>query len=685
VTVRERAEPEEAAAAADESEAIPPEAAAPGRPRRSRRRQVGLALLIVVGVAVVLALASLLPVRAMRGRFEQGKALLTQGQAALTRGDAKDAQDAFARARERFAGADRGVGALLLRAEALVPMAGRTPRAILSLADIGEDLSQAGLDAAQGLARLPGGLSALGVSDGRIPIETLTSLSPSVHRARLALEVAAAKAARLPDSWLFGPVADARQLLEDKLDQALPLARAGDEMLTALPRLAGADGPRRYFVAAENSAELRGTGGLIGNFAILTIDDGRISLGEFRDTQSLPNVPADQAPPVSSDFSDLYGPFGGAGFWLNVNMTPDSPTAAKAIEALYQRVTGEHLDGTIFFDLQGLADLLRTTGSVRVDRLGTTLTPENVTSFVAEAGYIDPKIKNTFREGPRLVAEAVWKQFLAHASPEDTVHALADAAANGHLIVHAADPSVQDALHQAGVDGALAPPSGDLFGVVLTNAAATKADYYLHQDMTYDVSLLPGGAASATASVRLTNDVPAGQSPSYALGPHPGLAVDGRLLEPGENRLWTQVYCGGVCTLVWSEQDGEAFPMESHRELDQDVFAQFVQEKAQESRQLTLEESKLAAWQGDVGGGEYRLRVHAQPVINPATVTVVIEAPPGMNIVWSNVPMTIHGDRAEWHGSLTRSQDLAVRFRPPLLQRTWARVWDFVSKPANGL
>jgi hypothetical protein len=637
---------------------------------------------VAVGVLAGLALAaivgaiSLLPATAVRSRFEEGKVLLTRGQNALSRGDAAAAAAAFGRARSAFDAATRQQGVFLLRAEGVVPFLGRTPRAILSLADIGRDLSDAGLAAARGVARLPDGLSSLGLSQGRIPVGTLASLAPSLHEARTSLESAAAKAHRLPDSWLIGPVADARQLVQEKVNRALPLVRASDEMLSALPVLAGsADGPRRYFVAAENSAELRGTGGLIGNYAILTIEDGRLSLGPFRDIQSLPTLSADQSFSPSRDFSDLYGPFGGGGFWLNINMTPDAPTAATAIESLYARVTGEHLDGTIFFDLQGLSDLLRATGKVRVDQLGVTLTAQNVTGFVAGGGYLDGDIRDAFREGPRIVAESVWRRFLADASPEDTLHALVGAAGSGHLILHAADPTVQEAFHQAGVDGALAPASGDLFGVVLSNAAANKVDFYLREDARYEVSLEPEGRASATASIRLFNGAPAGSAPNYPLGPH----ISG--IQPGENRLWTQVYCGGVCWLDGALQDGSPFGLERHRELGLDVFAGFVQEKAQESRELTLHMTKTAAWQGDVGGGMYRLRLRAQPMVNPATVTVAIQAPEGMNVVWSNQPMKIQGGRAEWSGTLDRSQDLVVQFRPPLAQRVWARAWDFLSTP----
>ena len=63
---------------------------------------------------------------------------------------------------------------------------------------------------------------------------------------------------------------------------------AGSLILDRLPSFLGADGPRRYVFGASNPAELRGTGGLIGAYAILTIDHGRLSFSDFRPIQSLP-------------------------------------------------------------------------------------------------------------------------------------------------------------------------------------------------------------------------------------------------------------------------------------------------------------------------------------------------------------------------------------------------------------
>jgi hypothetical protein len=642
---------------------------------RRRFLVVGALLLVLGGGAL-----SLIPAFAIRRQFEVGKDHLIRAQASLLAGDLDAAAASFASARTAFQDAAGHPGRFLLRLEGYVPFLGRTPDALLSLATIGETVAGAGEDVARDLAALPQGLSSLGLRDGRIPIEELRALAPAVRRARIALDGAAERAARLPDAWVLGPVAEARDLVRSRLAEAVPLAHSADALLSALPAFAGEDGPKRYFVAVENSAELRGTGGLIGNYSILTLDRGRLSLSPFRDTESLANVPASSVPSPSPEFSQLYGPFGGGGFWLNINMTPDAPTAAGLIESLYERVEGESLDGTILFDLQGLAKMLQITGPVGVHPLGVTVDSKSVLGYVATAAYLDSGIANPFSRGPRLIADAIWGRFLSGTEPDRALRSLVEMAAGGHLVLHSADPGLQAAFSDAGVAGEFRAGPGDFLGVVINNAAANKVDYYLGEEVRYVVAVGPEGTATATATVLLENDAPAGRPPSYPLGPSDAARESGLDLVPGENRSWAAVYCPSRCRLASIRGSGDVL-LEEHREQGLTVFAGFVQIEPQSSTELRLVLDLEGVWDGDRTGGVYRLRLQGQPMARPALISLEVRAPDGMAVVWTNVPMDVDGERATWRGRLGPRDDLVVRFTKPLAARVWTRVWDFLSTP----
>jgi len=648
----------------------------PGRTlrRRSRRRARRALLIAAIGL-IGLAGLSWFPARAAADRLEAGRAALVRGRDRLAAGDADGARRAFGLATGEFRGGAGEAGHPLIRLGGLVPIVGRSYDAIGTLATIGRRTASAGEGLAVALTELPGGLGSLGPSGGRIPVEAMRSLVPAVSAARAELEAARRESLALPTSYLAGPIGSAADLARDEVAAALRTARSAEALLLALPSFAGADGTRRYFVAAQSPAELRGTGGFIGSFAILTATDGRLELGRFREIPVLRNVPPPDAPAPSAAFREIYDRFGGAGFWRNLNMTPDVPTAASMIEALYERVEGTRLDGTIFVNPQALAELLEATGPVRAPLLDRTLTAEGVVDYLANGAYEEFGSRASLRKRVLgIVAAGVVERFLRGADPETDLRSVIDAASGGHLLLHAADPDVQAAFESAGIAGKLGALRGDSFGVFTSDASGTKVDYYVSRDVRYEVSLGAGGTGSAEASLTFRNDAPADARPSYVLGPYPGTG-----LGVGDHQSFLSVYCHAGCEMARATEDGAPAGMEVHTELGFRSLSRYVRVDAQGSRTIGLSLRLRRAWAGDELGGTYTLRLQGQPTIRPTTVTLVVRVPDGMRIVHTSLPMQVRGAEATWRGTFGRQRDFSVRFQRPFPGRLWTQIWGFLT------
>src|ERR671918_124174 len=328
----------------------------PHRPPRRRRRI--RPMLLIGGVLLVLAVGAgmvlLLPARAP---LLDARSALVQGRDAVVSGDLDTAGLAFARAEASFDEALDTIGNPLTGVASWIPLLGQTPDAVRAAAEAGMLMARAGLDVAQAAEDLPEGVGALAPRDGTIPLDPLRSLTPALARA-LALADRATVLLEEAPRWVVP--AEVTEPLETFTVEARGARRAlaaATATAWALPAFLGADGAKRYFLGAQNPAELRGTGGLIGAYAIMTADQGRIDVGPFLDVE-LPEV-ADVAPlpPPGPDYEALYG----SNFRSlpNVNLTPDFPTAATAIERLHEATTGTPVDGTILADPQALSFLLR--------------------------------------------------------------------------------------------------------------------------------------------------------------------------------------------------------------------------------------------------------------------------------------------------------------------------------------
>jgi len=99
----------------------------------------------------------------------------------------------------------------------------------------------------------------------------------------------------------------------------------------------GSNAPRSYFLAVQTEAESRASGGIIGNYGIITADDGKLRLTRFGQASPL-QTSGDVARRkliAPADYIARYGQFEPQYRWANVPMSPDFPTVAKVIEGLY--------------------------------------------------------------------------------------------------------------------------------------------------------------------------------------------------------------------------------------------------------------------------------------------------------------------------------------------------------------
>jgi uncharacterized protein DUF4012 len=624
----------------------------------------------------VLGGLSLLPAFGIQRDLLRAKGAMEAGRDAFFAGDLPGARHHFDDAASAFIQARSKVGGPLMRLAGNLPILGRTPDAIEAMASAGTNVAAAGSQLAQAVALLPGGLAALAPKNHFFSLDALSRLQPVLSTVSGLVQQGSEVLAGAERAWVLAPVADALRQFEaplEELDRALGSAAV---ISAQLPEFLGTRGLRQYFVAAQNPAELRGTGGFIGSYALLQAYRGGVRFTRFQPIETLPDAVGQITPP-NPDYAERYEDFGGAGFWRNINVTPDFPSAAVAIERLYREVRGVKLDGVIAASPQSLAALLSATGPVKVPSLGATLSSENVVDYTTHTAY--SRITNAELRKRVLgdAARATFDRFIVGArNPIGGIRALAEAVAEGHLLFHAVNEDVQRAFDLARISGRLERTGGDFVSVSATNAAANKLDFYVGRSLDYDVRLNADGSANSTLTVRLDNPAPSSGQPQYVIGPYRGVS------EAGESVSFLSAYCTEACELERHTIDGGPAPVGVERELGHRVFSEFVHVDSGDATELGYELSVPDAWIGDALSGAYRLTIQDQPsTLQPTTVTVTVHSPPGTDISDTSLPMEVRGDRATWTGRVGKLLTLEVEFQRPLLNRAWSRFVRFLVKP----
>jgi Protein of unknown function (DUF4012) len=642
---------------------------------RSRRRSPSVVWLVGAGGAIaVVAILALSGASALgvRRHLVDGRDALSAGRSSLVAGDAAGARDEFARAEEAFRAADDEARSPWLTVTGLIPLLGRTPHTIRAVAEASVQTGEAATGLASAIADLPGGLAALSPTAHGIPTDRLPGLAEAVARSAALTGQAIRTLDATPSGLVLPQVASARDAARAQLEDVHGQLEAGSLILQGLPAFLGADGPRHYFIGASNPAELRGSGGLIGAYAILTIDQGRLSLSDFRPIQSIRHPALEQVPSPSAEYSSNFDFFRHAadGFWLNINMSPDFPLDAKAIWLAYRQSTGQALDGIIVADPFALKALMHVTGPVDVGKTGLTVTESDIVPFVTNQAYA---LFGNNEERKRVlgrVAGSVLESFLGGSSAAvDRLRAALAAFSDGHLKVWSNDPSMERGLADTTAGGSYRPSGTDSLSVVTNSSSGTKLDYYQARSITYDVQLGPAGMATASASVEIGNPSPTSGLPAYVIGPFKHFSR-----EPGENVALVHLYCDKGCVLQRATDGAKPIQLRRLEQAGFPFFEDYVRTSSGDTSTIEAHLFLPEAWTGNDTGGTYRLSFIGQTTIRPITLQMIIHAPDGMAFTSASDQLIREGDDLVYEGHPRGNLDLEASFAPSLPVRVWRTV-----------
>jgi hypothetical protein len=357
------------------------------------------------------------------------------------------------------------------------------------------------------------------------------------------LDRAADRVQRLPGHTWLAPIDDRRLRFAAELQVIRGYVDAAARAAKVLPIMLGDQRPQRYFIGLQNEAEMRGTGGLPGAFAIATAAHGRITFQRFESDAALLPPGRDHAIDTGLDFGPqfdaLYGPSRPTEAFVDSNVSPNFPYAAQVWAAMWQRTTGQRIDGVIAVDPTVLSYFLAATGPAPL-KDGGALTADNVVSLTQRDQYAlfaDNQQRKRFEVA--VLRAAARKLTSGAGTARGLLDAAARASAEQRLLVWSATGSVESRLRQTPYAGAL--PSGGtrpFAGFVVNNAAAGKLDYYLQRGLSYARSGC-GARRDVTVELTLTNNAPASGLPPYVTTrlDHPPAGA-----RPGDNHVLLDYY-----------------------------------------------------------------------------------------------------------------------------------------------
>ena len=389
-----------------------------------------------------------------------------------------------------------------------VPRYGSTLAAAPALLDMGVELAGGGREALDALAPLT---DKLGGGQG---LDLLAEALPVISAAAPQLQDADARLARAQELRASIPGDLHPRLAEQlpRLDRLLPLARAGLQAAQVAPALLGADGPRTYLILAQNSHELRGTGGFISGAGFVRLDGGRIVDLKLSDAYSVDDLTQPHPAPPRA----LTEQMGIQILTLrDSNWSPDFPESGEVARALFAQDRGIATDGVIALDLEAVRLLVAAVEPLQVPGVDQPVTGANVLDWMKRSWEAPQSATGTVKEASTSDWFRKRKDFMANlmtaalaklqGGGDLNASALAQAAVamldGRHLQVAVDDPALANILAEQGWDGSLRPPAeSDFLAVVDTNVGFNKANAAVTEAIAYRVEPAnerPGGHPDA--------------------------------------------------------------------------------------------------------------------------------------------------------------------------------------------
>lgn len=458
-------------------------------------------------------------------------------------------------------------------------------------------------------------LDLLTIDDGVVDVNAvavlavpLADLADAVSELRATLDGA-------NSPWLLTPVRDRLERYRGRAEQVDAQAHAAAAAATSGPAMLGADGARRYLIMFTSPAEARGLTGLMGNYAVVTMTDGRIEQTDFGRTNALintilanPDIKLD-APAEYFERYRLYGAGEQGGsprpkFWSNVTMSPDMPTVGSIVAQLFEGGGGPPLDGVFVLDPVGLAAVLDVAGPIQLEGLDTPLDGSNLAQFLLRDIYVyDEDVREELlQQASERTIDALLTGTLP--APQEIAAKLGPATTTSHIVAWASRPDEQEVFRLMGMDGALPSPAGrDGFAVVNNNANGNKIDSFLERTIAYQADFDPStGQVDSTMAITLNNTAPTTGFPDYVIDNLIGLPA-------GSNRTLLSVY--SPLELTGVTIDGEFAEASIQTEAGWNVYSLFLVIPSESERTIAF------TFSGTIDADQYSLVVRPQPLPTP--------------------------------------------------------------------
>jgi len=470
------------------------------------RIALGVLLLLLIAWAVSVAVSGYQAGRALQEVADAAPALESR----IREQDWTGATEVAARVADESAKADRATRQIPYRAAEHLPWIGDQLGAVRGGAHAAALLTEPLPEALSTVQEVVG--DGLISADRTVNVAALQALTPILQDYEVRVDAARSSLRDGESPQVLSAISERLSPVTAQLDQIADPLDTATQVLPQLPALLGAEGARTFLVAFTNPAEIRPVQGIVGAYAYLTVDAGRIELTRTGTDNDLYSSRADISL-VSEEFAALYGQ--DAARVQNLTMGGSADEAGILTSSLFTAAGLPTPDVVVFVDPVGLGQLLGADhAALELGPFGSVATADIARVLMYDAYVTYGEDQDARKAFLAATSAAAFEAVLSDGLSTAALDGASEAVESGHLAVWSSREAEQTALVAAGVAGVLGDPAeaGATARIGLTSIVPSKLDYWLRPEIAVSAPCTPGDSATSpvrsTVSMTLTNEVP---------------------------------------------------------------------------------------------------------------------------------------------------------------------------------
>lgn len=305
----------------------------------------------------------------------------------------------------------------------------------------------------------------------------------------------------------------------DKLNSLTAAYKENGQYIQLFREFIGDGSDRMYLIAAQNSSEIRASGGFPGSFGTIRIENGVMSIGDFQTVYKVLSERVPESVQVTEHEKTIFSS------WMRLSRdvcyNPDFERVGSIWAHSYESRNGIHVDGVISLTPVIIQKILKYTGGVTLSD-GTQLNGDNATKVLQKELYYkylsnrtDTNMSNAndyvdalFAETAKLVMSKFVSEF-DYKMISQYAQIFIDGGKDRTILMWMEDEKAQTYVREAGCSGGLNhDKEHPQAGVYFSCSYASKMGWFINLDTQIGDSVInTDGSRTYDMTVVMSNAI----------------------------------------------------------------------------------------------------------------------------------------------------------------------------------